>query len=287
LCDSFSRENPDYRCDHNSRQCLPRDQKNMPNKTRALKNLLLEKWDRKELAHFYILSANELISDKDKVLENFLMDFLSQVIKLNSINLDAIRSHPDVFIWGKLEDESNYKEEDGELAELIRFNELAPQLLKHKFIVIYHAHLVNNKIYNKLLKLLEEPNKKTTIFLMNDRGIELLQTIQSRALHLKLPFEPEQSQPQSTEVFAGLEDLLQNKISLNQLIEKLKTVEGKTDDELARSILKWTTEKGATLDYQKLNTLSQILQNNGLSQAYNNSRAERLFQLLAYAQKSL
>jgi hypothetical protein len=259
----------------------------MPNKTRALKNLLLEKWDRKELAHFYILSANELISDKDKVLENFLMDFLSQVIKLNSINLDAIRSHPDVFIWGKLEDESNYKEEDGELAELIRFNELAPQLLKHKFIVIYHAHLVNNKIYNKLLKLLEEPNKKTTIFLMNDRGIELLQTIQSRALHLKLPFEPEQSQPQSTEVFAGLEDLLQNKISLNQLIEKLKTVEGKTDDELARSILKWTTEKGATLDYQKLNTLSQILQNNGLSQAYNNSRAERLFQLLAYAQKSL
>ena len=118
----------------------------MSNKTGTLKNLLLQKWERKELAHFYILSANELINEKEKLLENFLMDFMGQVIKLPSNNKDAIRSHPDVFVWGKLGDEANYKEEDGELTELIRFNELAPQILKHKFIIIYHAHLVNQKI---------------------------------------------------------------------------------------------------------------------------------------------
>jgi DNA polymerase III delta prime subunit len=259
----------------------------MSTKTGALKNLLLEKWERKELAHFYILSANELVTDKERIIENFLMDFMAKVMKLSTISMDAIRSHPDVFIWGNLENEVNYKEEDGELVELFRFNELAPQILKHKFIIIYHAHLVNNRIYNKLLKILEEPNKRTTIFLMNDRGIELLQTIHSRALQLKLPFEPDLNKSDKTEIFDGLEELIQNKITLNQLIEKVKTVEGKTDDQLARHILKWMTEKETKLDFQKLQKLTEILQNNSVSQAFNNARAERLFQLLAYAQKSL
>jgi hypothetical protein len=259
----------------------------MSTKTGALKNLLYKKWEQKELAHFYILSANNLVADKERTIENFLLEFLAKVMNLPTINKDAIRSHPDVFIWGNLEDEMNYKEEDGELVDLFRFNELAPQILKHKFIIIYHAHLVNNRIYNKLLKILEEPNKRTTIFLMNDRGIELLQTIQSRALQLKLPFEPELNQPEENKIFDGLEDLIQNKITLNQLIEKVKTVEGKADDQLARHILKWMTEKETNLDFQKLQMLTEILQNNRVSQAFNNARAERLFQLLAYAQKSL
>ncbi|MFZ4713659.1 MAG: hypothetical protein ACOYL6_08110 [Bacteriovoracaceae bacterium] len=259
----------------------------MPSKIQALEKILLAKWEKKELAHFYHLSANEMIEDKAATLDRFLISFFGQVLNLKVVKKEVIRSHPDFFFLGDLEDDTNYKTE--ELNELMRFNELAPQILKHKFLVIYHAHLVTRDMFNKLLKLLEEPNKRTTIFLLNDRGIELLPTIRSRALQLKLPFEEGTKVISDHEHDLGpmLEDLLTQKLSLNQVLEKLKTVDGRSDEALSQAILSSALIQGAKLDYQKLQELSSILQCNIISQAFNNARAERLFQLLAFAQKSL
>jgi hypothetical protein len=46
-------------------------------------------------------------------------------------------------------------------------------------------------VANKCLKLLEEPNGNSTIFLLNPRGQKLLDTIQSRGLTLRISFQKE------------------------------------------------------------------------------------------------
>ncbi len=173
-----------------------------------------------------------------------------------------------------------------DLAELMHFNELAPMSLKHKFIVIYQAHLVSTAIYNKLLKLLEEPNRRTTIFLLNPRGIELMSTIRSRALNLKLPYQQSHAQALPLEVYdQELKNLQTKKVSLAQLLEKMKAQDNTPDDELAIALLQSVLkEKGANSQYLHYNELLEILKFQTLSQAYRNSVTQRLFHLLAYAQ---
>ena len=57
---------------------------------------------------------------------------------------------------------------------------------KDRFIVFDDIELFNDSSLNALLKIIEEPSKKNYFFLINNKSKSLLQTINSRALEIKI-----------------------------------------------------------------------------------------------------
>ena len=60
---------------------------------------------------------------------------------------------------------------------------------------------MTSQVANKCLKLLEEPNGNSTIFLINPRGSKLLETIQSRGLTLRIKAERPQTSTSQWKTF--------------------------------------------------------------------------------------
>ncbi|MFW5888051.1 MAG: hypothetical protein ACOCUH_04565 [Bacteriovoracia bacterium] len=162
-----------------------------------LKQVLLNKWQQKKLAHFYILEPTSNLPQEilDQELDRWVIDFLGSMLKevkmLESLEIATKKiiniGNPDVLLIGRDKEASKpYLLEEFE--EFFRFLNFATFELPHKFVVIYHGGLIDERLSNKLLKSLEEPGKKTTIFLLNNDRQKLLPTISSRAIKLRLPF---------------------------------------------------------------------------------------------------
>src|SRR5690606_24970460 len=96
--------------------------------------------------------------------------------------------HPDVQVLGNRIDQeevtTNFTVE--EALNFMRYFEFAPINAPHKFAIITQASRISTVVANKWLKLLEEPNRDTTIILINAQRIKLLETIQSRGILLRL-----------------------------------------------------------------------------------------------------
>lgn len=163
-----------------------------------LSEILLKKAAAEALGHFYIVetSGPENIAH-DKLLSfvhSFIKDYY-QKVEGHKQSLANLMDHPDVFVIGNLSSEDDDDKSDKffkveEAETLNRFFEYKPVQGKRKFAVITEAHRVNTIVANKWLKLLEEPQGVSTIFLLNPRKGQLLPTIHSRAIHLRLPSGP-------------------------------------------------------------------------------------------------
>lgn len=156
-------------------------------------DVLLTKAKKNELAHFYLVekSADEEQSFASlmQFTHEFIRDYYQKIegARQSMVNL---MDHPDVYILGNLpetEDKEDkfYSVEEAEAFS--RFFEFKPVQGKRKFAVITEGHRINNIVANKWLKLLEEPVGNSTIILLNPRRQKLLDTIHSRAQHLRLP----------------------------------------------------------------------------------------------------
>lgn len=158
-----------------------------------LHDILLNKARKSELAHFYILETSaeqeKAFDDLIQFVTTFIRDYY-QKVEGQKASIANLMDHPDVFVMGnvKLDDEAEdkfFKVEEAQ--ELARFFEFKAVQSKQKFAVITEGHRINTIVANKWLKLLEEPQGQATIFLLNPRGGQLLPTIHSRAIHLRLP----------------------------------------------------------------------------------------------------
>lgn len=159
-----------------------------------LHDILFKKAAANELGHFYIIetSAPEHLSHDALIhfTHHFIRDYY-QKLEGAKQSLTHLMDHPDVYVLGNLKgnDEDNdnrpFKVEDAEA--FARFFEFKPVQGKRKFAVITEGHRINAIVANKWLKLLEEPQGTSTIFLLNPRRGQLLPTIHSRAIHLRLP----------------------------------------------------------------------------------------------------
>jgi DNA polymerase-3 subunit delta' len=154
--------------------------------------ILMKKATKNELAHFYILESSapeeESYEHLMKFTHNFIRDYY-QKIEGAKQSMANLMDHPDVYVMGNHPDyadkkDPNYIVEEAEA--MIRFFEFSPLQGKRKFAVIPEGHKVTERVANKWLKLLEEPNGSSTIFLLNPRRHKLLDTIHSRAQHLRL-----------------------------------------------------------------------------------------------------
>jgi hypothetical protein len=157
-----------------------------------LHDVLLKKAHQQELAHFYIVETSAT-HDAFGVLVKFVHEFIQdyyQKVEGHKQSLAHLMDHPDVFVIGNLtlDDDSTEKFFKVEEAETLnRFFEFKSVQALRKFAVITEGHRVNPTVANKWLKLLEEPQGLSTIFLLNPKRRELLPTIHSRAIHLRLP----------------------------------------------------------------------------------------------------
>lgn len=249
-----------------------------------LLNILTEKWKQKTLGHFYLVESHQDTADKDLAINQFITSFLTHVLvsagKTEVVAQKIIKgnSHPDFYFVG-IDQDTAYKVDD--LEGFFSFNEMAPLELKHKFIIIHQAHFLNTNLANKLLKVLEEPNKNTTIFLLNPRGSELLSTIRSRAIKLKLPWTKQERKFSKDEMTLRkmMGDLKDQKLGIAEAMEGLKNVDLNTDEEILRVILE---EKTQNLDFIHQQKLLQQIQWMKKSEAYRNSLQERVFSLLEF-----
>lgn len=159
-----------------------------------LSQILLEKASKQELGHFYIVETSAPENEAHQKLLSFVHEFIRdyyQKIEGHKQSLTHLMDHPDVFVLGNVgsaEEEKNDKFFKVEEAEgLARFFEFKPVQGQRKFAVITEGHRITTTVANKWLKLLEEPYGNSTIFLLNPRRGQLLPTIHSRAIHLRLP----------------------------------------------------------------------------------------------------
>jgi DNA polymerase III delta prime subunit len=160
----------------------------------TLKEILLKKGQKQELAHFYILETAENEASAEKALLSFTHEFIRdyyQKVEGHKQTMQNLMDHPDVYVLGNTNEDEDDRETSAftveESEKFSRFFEFKPVQGKRKFAVITEGHRITSTVANKWLKLLEEPLGESTIFLLNPRRTKLLDTIHSRALHLRLP----------------------------------------------------------------------------------------------------
>lgn len=210
-----------------------------------LHDILLKKAQNQELAHFYIVETSAPQHLAHEVLFKFVHAFIRdyyQKIEGHKQSLVNLMDHPDVFVLGNTNEDEDDKEDKffkvEEAESLSRFFEFKPVQGKRKFAVITEGHRINTIIANKWLKLFEEPQGASTIFLLNPNRQQLLPTIHSRAIHLRLPTKSDPLEFSEWNEFMGEV----KKLSLAQFLEKYS----RGDRDLAfwvNELIRWESEQ--------------------------------------------
>jgi len=142
-------------------------------------SIFLNKYQTNHLANFYILSSQKDDSQND--LNNWIQKYLESVLINHQESTDFV-NHEDILI---LAPESKfYNADDIELVH--KFTNHNARLLNRKFLIFKDAASLNINQYNKLLKIFEEPPVELSIFLLNPHNAAILNTIESRAIKLKI-----------------------------------------------------------------------------------------------------
>jgi len=106
------------------------------------------------------------LSSNSAFLNQFQNNIFSNIIYISGANLKSV----------KVEDIRNLKKK-------ILQSTISD---KDRFIVFDDIELFNDNSLNALLKIIEEPSKKNYFFLINNKSKSLLETINSRALEIKI-----------------------------------------------------------------------------------------------------
>jgi len=207
-------------------------------------DILIKKAERNELANFYIVENSAPEEEAFNLLMKFTREFIRDYyhkIEHAKQSMFNLMDHPDVYVLGNLPETEDkldkfYSVEEAEAFS--RFFEFKPVQAKRKFAVITEGHRINANVANKWLKLLEEPNGNSTIFLLNPRRQKLLDTIHSRAQHLRLPVSINPSSFEACQTF--LQESKSQSLSqfIDQNIKQNQNVSFWTNE-----IIKWEAEQ--------------------------------------------
>lgn len=141
-----------------------------------------------QLAPFYILSAEGQYTYQERkiILEKWCHDLVNQYAKTFKFKFIDKQNqfHPDILFIKNTENTTDTTHLSESFKPFFKFMNMASFELPHRFIFIFDAHLLTPLILNKMLKSLEEPPEKTTILFTLPKNMQLLSTIESRALRL-------------------------------------------------------------------------------------------------------
>ncbi len=264
-----------------------------------LQEILLSRWRNSELAHFYILETGHFPNAAD-LLKEKVQTIMEMSLKeeLSNKGLGVPKNvwdHPDFLLITPEEDKKDYSLEDFVDKGFFDFIELRPYQLKWRFICIQDAFRVNQNLCNKLLKILEEPPARTTIFFLNPYAKPFMATIQSRAITLRFTPDtkpaqeywggqltqileknhPLQLDEEEAELRKILESYVRENKGLGELIEKIKSSDRSFQKDAYELFL--DLERSYMGSFEHKQKVLQALEWFQTSQAFNNPTAERFF----------
>jgi DNA polymerase III delta prime subunit len=151
-----------------------------------IKSTLINKANSDQLGHFYILKTNKTDHSRE-FLRDWALDLCVSFVNKEKehFRIDNILNHEDILIIQKSDKETgNYKLSD--FTHMFSFLNYSATRHDRKIIIIEDAHKISMNVANKLLKTLEEPPVKCTIFLLNANNTSLLDTVSSRGIKIRL-----------------------------------------------------------------------------------------------------
>lgn len=231
----------------------------------SLKDNLLRLWEEQKLAHFYILQASINEADPREFLKDWINNFIAKTIsKERSTDVDSAyetikNGHGDLLYITKELANKNYSIKEDTFDEFFRFQNFSNIELKQRFIVIDDAHSITKILSNKLLKTLEEPAPRTTIFLLDPFRHEILPTISSRAIFLKIPSE---NKSIDTKVFSLFSDYLTHVEYDEEIISNIKILE-KNDAQFTPIVEYFKNNKDLEIDF--INVVTNYVSHSNLS----------------------
>lgn len=223
-------------------------------------NIFLSKAQKRSLPHLTILEGSSVdLGLCDHWMQNYLM-------KLTQLNEKQIYNHVDLLFIKPDEDKKNYITED--FQPLFKFINNKATQLPLKIIIIEQADKITTIIANKLLKVLEEPPIELAVFLLNSKNAELLPTLNSRAIKLRLKAN------ESVSYNAELGNIMSTCMNFQDFEQKMKDTETRS---LLRPVLIELCAK--MTDFKSANVLLNTLKTVEEDIVFNNSKSAQKLKL--------
>ncbi len=160
--------------------------------TPSAKDILFERFSKQKLAPLYIIRGPISTENPKELFEEWVEEFCEEIIKAEKgCSREQAREmrtlgHSDIVVIRKEEDAREYRVKDEGISEFNKAHSYPPLEFKAKLVFVMEAQLLTQIIANKWLKTLEEPLENVVTFLVVDEQTSLLQTIESRAITLRL-----------------------------------------------------------------------------------------------------
>jgi len=235
--------------------------------------ILKSKIQNDNASHFYILSPSSAISEAS-MLRDWVLGLLAQTLSDNKKKFDkaSIINHEDLILIQKLENEAGkYKLSD--FTEMFSFLNYNATRAPRKFIIIDSSEKLSTAVANKLLKTLEEPPIKCTIFLLNAQKVSPLETVKSRAISLTVPFDKSIS---SDDFIQGIIDKVKMGMTLDEFVLIFKGKKSKEKD-LFPQLNNWFMSQSTTS--QQIWKLDLINKQSVIDNIYNAAPLNRLHKI--------
>ena len=143
-------------------------------------NNLLTLYKNNKLPNKILLSGKKGIG-KSLLIKHFVYNIFDDQ---NSKYLIDKSNHPNVLNIKKKDEKKNI--EIDQIREIIKFTNQSSFNNKSRFIIIDESEYLNINSSNALLKSLEEPNYNVYFFLIFNSDLQILDTIKSRCLEIKV-----------------------------------------------------------------------------------------------------
>lgn len=226
----------------------------------TLGKILLKKYQEKTLASLYLINYDSQTLDPEIWVDNFLKE------------LTPLADHPDILKVRKDPKENEYKVDSRAIKDFLKFINYRPLKLQKKFIFLFDAGDLSVIVSNKLLKVFEELGSDYCLMLLAPDSTQMLQTVLSRAVKLKIASPGPSTLTESDFSFLKTpQDLiayLKEDRQENAFLEK-KFIEYAIKQCLAQSTS--TPES-----YKLLEEFIKILKDYEIAGAFNNSKLSRL-----------
>ena len=172
-------------------------------------NNLEHLYKKNKLPNKILLSGYKGIG-KALLVKNFLYKVFDDN---NSHVLINNNSHPNILNIKKKDDKKII--EIDQIREIIKFTNQSSFNNKSKFIIIDDVEYLNTSSSNALLKSLEEPNLNVNFFLVYNSNLQILDTIKSRCIEIKINLNHEDTKLIvnkyfDDEVYVNINDSLSN-----------------------------------------------------------------------------
>ncbi len=186
----------------------------------VIKNNLAERFKKKQLHNLYFIEGNRV--DNNSELLSWTQELISNFLK-SSDSRASLENHSDIEIITPSDKKKTYGPEH--LEQIFKFLYYDARELPQKFLVLTHAGKISESQANKLLKTFEEPPVPLTIFLLNPSQSQLLPTISSRCVKIKLALSKEEQEVIDLDYnisFSELSDsVTKGELSVEQLTESI------------------------------------------------------------------